>query len=205
MLRELNKESTLLMYLADELSATDRAEVNRRLATDANLRAELERLEATVQSFAAGMAKLDAGALPREAVVVRRIGLAMRQHMVDESVAVEAPKAATGRRGLRYPAWVYPLVTAAAVLILFVGWWGHRPDGTVKLPSIGDPVAVAPMPEDEARQVATDMEKSFEDMNLTQPQKSVASLESAEYQLAELSRSRDGADFGFSDPANPHE
>jgi hypothetical protein len=57
------------------------------------------------------------------------------------------------------------------------------------------------MPEEEQRRLATDMEKSFEDMNMTQPETSVASLESAEAQIAELSRgdSIAPADLGFSD------
>jgi hypothetical protein len=200
--QKLNKESMLLMYVADELSAADRAEVDRRLASDPVFAAELRRLESSVRTFEAAMARLDATALPHESIIVRRIGLAMRQHIADDLSAEVASTCIARRRTLRYPGWAYPAAAAAAVLIAFVSWWGHRPDGTLKLPAIGGAMAVVPMPEEEQKQVATDMEKSFEDTNLTQTEKSVASLESAEYQLAELSRSRAGtatSDFGFSD------
>ncbi len=201
MLQELNKDAALLMYLADELSPADRAKVNAMLASDPALQKELQQLEETVQGFGSAMMKLDAGPVAGEAETLRRVGKAMRQRMVDRAVET-APAIGKKPRGLRYPAWAYPIGAAAAVIIAVISWWGHRPDTTVKLPSMGNGIAVNnTMPEEEVRQVATDMEKSFEETNMTQPETSVASLETAEAQLAELSRSSEAGapDLGFSD------
>ena len=76
MLTDLNQESVLLLYLADELSDADRAEVDQRLASDAGLKAELQKLEAAQSSFASAMSALDARPAPLESLAVRRIGTA---------------------------------------------------------------------------------------------------------------------------------
>src|SRR5215212_1630903 len=78
-----NDQAVLLMYLAGELAGADRAEVDRRLAADAGLRAELDRLRETYHWLEAAMAQADAAAGPvpalAKAAAVRRVGRAVRE------------------------------------------------------------------------------------------------------------------------------
>ncbi|HET6249878.1 MAG TPA: hypothetical protein VFE47_19465 [Tepidisphaeraceae bacterium] len=202
MLQELNKESQLLLYVADELSPRDRADVDALLAADPLFQADLDRLEATIGSFDAGMAELDEMPLPSEASAIRNIGQLMRQRLTEQAVrGADAAPAVQPR--MKYPWWAYPAVGAAVVLICFVSWWGNRPDQPLKLPSDGgNRIAVHPGPlpgptADDGSRLADEIQRNFEASNPTQPAKSVASLDAAENQIAELSRAQ--TDFSFPD------
>src|SRR5688572_4971341 len=122
-----NNEAILLMYVADELSAEDRAEVEQMLNSDAGMRAELERLVAVREAAISAIASADeATRLPvAENVAVRRVMRMMRQWQIDHA---QAPPPEEPVSELRFPWWSYPLTTAAAVLIAFLVWWGNRPD-----------------------------------------------------------------------------
>ena len=69
-----NNEAILLMYLAEELPAEDRADVEQQLASDPALRAELEELRATHDGVTSTIERLDVETrLPvSESVAVRR-------------------------------------------------------------------------------------------------------------------------------------
>jgi hypothetical protein len=122
-------QAVLLMYLAGELSSADVQAVEKRLATDAALRAELDRLGSLEEQVAGTMAMLrdSEPALERRSIaVVRRVGAVMRQWQVtrhtqrarDEQDALRMRKP-----GRRIPTWIYPV---AAVLMVAVGapiWW----------------------------------------------------------------------------------
>ena len=125
-----NNDAVLLMYLADELPAADRAEVERMLAVDAALRGQLEHLRAAYGSISDALARDDRAARPAvsEAAAVRRVGRAMRQWHARRLAAVPAPERRTSP--LRYPWWAYPLAAAASVVIAFLVWWGNT-DSTV--------------------------------------------------------------------------
>jgi hypothetical protein len=120
-----NNEAILLMYVADELSAEDRADVEQQLATDGSLRAELERVRALQTSSFATLGDLDANTrLPvSEGVAVRRATRMIRQWQVDHATATPPEEE---KDELRFPWWSYPLTTAAAVMIAFLVWWGNR-------------------------------------------------------------------------------
>ncbi len=120
-----NNEAILLMYLADELSAEDRAEVEQLLGSDGSMRAELDRLRGLRDGTVAALAGLDATTrLPvSQSVAVRRATRMMRQWQIDRA---HAPPPEAPIRELRFPWWSYPLTTAAAVLIAFLVWWGNR-------------------------------------------------------------------------------
>ncbi len=122
-----NNEAILLMYLADELSAEDRAEVEHMLGSDAGMRVELERLGALGDGTVATIGAADAGTrMPvNEGVAIRRVMRMMRQWQIDHA---HAPPPQEPIRELRFPWWSYPLTTAAAVVIAFLVWWGNRPD-----------------------------------------------------------------------------
>jgi anti-sigma factor RsiW len=115
--------AVLMMYLADELSADDRARVERRLDADAGLRDRLEALREAQDQFFATMPALDAAtrlAVP-ESVGVRRVAAAVRQWQAARLARpVPAPTAAPSRM----PRWGYAVATAAAAVIAFVVWWG---------------------------------------------------------------------------------
>ena len=118
-----SNEAVLMMYVADELPPEDRAEVERRLATDDRLRADLEQLRDAHDVFAAAMPTLDRSTRPPvpEAVAVRRVVAAVRQW---HSARVLRPAAEAPPPSRRVPKWAYPLATAASVVIGFVVWWG---------------------------------------------------------------------------------
>jgi len=118
-------EALLMMYVAGELSAEDRARVEQRLADDAGLRAELERVRELNGFVDESLAGLDVGArLPvSEGVAVRKVGRVMRQWQTDRMAPHEPEEPADQ---LRFPWWSYPLTTAAAILIAFLVWWGQQ-------------------------------------------------------------------------------
>jgi hypothetical protein len=122
-----NNEAILLMYVADELSAEDRAEVEQMLGSDAGMRAELEQIRAVREAAIGAMGSADeATRLPvSENVAVRRVMRMMRQWQIDHA---HAPPPEEPVKELRFPWWSYPLSTAAAVLIAFLVWWGNRPE-----------------------------------------------------------------------------
>jgi hypothetical protein len=133
-----NNEAMLLMYLADELPADDRAEVERMLRVDAGLRGELDRLRGAYNAFAAAVERQDAASRPPvpESVAVRRVGRAMAQW---HARRLAAPKPATPVAKLRYPWWAYPLAAAASIVMAFLVWWGNtdrRVPGPGSLPYV---------------------------------------------------------------------
>jgi anti-sigma factor RsiW len=144
MLNQLhNDESVLLLYLAGELPAQDRAEVDRRLSAEPRLREELGRLEAVHRAvtdwFGQADAALLAAAAPpangdaaeprgRSAAAVRRVSRAFVQRRATE----EAARAAAAKNESMWPKsllprWAYPLTAAAAIvvgLLSLVQWGG---------------------------------------------------------------------------------
>lgn len=140
MLNELdNDESVLLLYLAGELSAEGRADVDRRLAAEPALRQALTRLEAMHGAVADWFKQADAaviaddGGRGRSAVAVRRVSRAF----VQRRTAEEAAKAAAAKNESMWPKsllprWAYPLTAAAAIivgLLSLVQWGGSLVGG----------------------------------------------------------------------------
>ena len=119
-----SKEAVLLMYLADELPPEDRVEVERMLAADPVLRADLDVLREAHGAFVAAMPALDRTSRPPvpQGVAVRHAVRAMRQWHAKRVARPSAPPAQTP---LRFPWWAYPLAAAASVVFAFAVWWGH--------------------------------------------------------------------------------
>jgi hypothetical protein len=107
-----NNEAVLLMYLADELPAEDRLEVEQLLARDAGLRAELERLRDMTDALTLALTDADgvgiapppiaaAAAIPGDAIAakqsaaVRRVSRLMSQRRAHRE-ALEAREDAAG-------------------------------------------------------------------------------------------------------------
>jgi hypothetical protein len=163
------------------------------LAVDPALRAELNELDGAISSFDDGMARLDTAPVQGEAAAVMRIGSAMRQRLAERSaMSIAKPAQIAGAR--RVPAWAYPAAAAAAVLLVCLLWY-ERPAGSdpriVANPT--QPHTIDASPPAVAEKITDDMTKSFGQGNPTQAPKSVASLEAAEEQIAELTN-------GGSDP-----
>jgi len=167
--QQLENEALLLMYLADELPAEDRAEVDQMLATDAMLRAELQRVSAAMAGYTAAMDALDAVTHDpvSEPVAVRQIGRVMAQWNADRAAQpVEAPPV----RAMRVRWFWYPAAAAAIVLIAMIAWWGFRGDtgGQMSGPIANnfrgglpfDDTPTAPDPEQQA--MAALLQKSLE-------------------------------------------
>jgi len=104
-------DAKLLMYIADELPAQDRAQLERRLGIDAALRVRMDGLRRSMQRMEevadADMGQLDVNrAVRRASAMMRKVGVSAA------GVASEAEELP-----LRLPRWAYPFAAAAAILI----------------------------------------------------------------------------------------
>jgi len=195
-LQQLNNESILLLYLAGELSAADRADVEQTLAGDPKLREQLETLRAAYDGAGEALAAADASerlALPA-ASAARRVGNAVRSWHARRLVA---PPARDARRNLRFPWWCYVAASVAGLIIIAVGLWGMIGDhGPTYLPS--DQVTNLNLPEDDGPSsapsedvAATDTPFDGETYSLTLHDESDAALDEAEEELLALSQRAD--------------
>jgi hypothetical protein len=124
----LDRESILLMYLADELSVEDRAEVEQMLSTDRVLRQQYDELVAMMQLTGNGLTALDNKEpmpIPM-ASSVRRVARAMNQWQVDR-IAAAQPEVQT--LPARRFGWVATIAAVAAcILISFFVMWSRVDD-----------------------------------------------------------------------------
>ena len=122
-------DAVLLMYLADELPADERARVEQMLGGDEAMRARLDVLRAAHDTVNDAIRRYDASHLltGSEAAAVRHVG-----RMVRNWHAGRAARPARGTleppRTLRFPYWSYPLAAAAAVTLAFVTWYVTLPE-----------------------------------------------------------------------------
>src|SRR5438128_12579134 len=116
-LEHLGPSELLVLYLADELSPGDREEMERRLAIDAGLSAELERLRGAYAVLHDAFAAADhSSGLPVKAdVAVRRTARAMQEWQIRR--ASQAIAAGENPREFRVPWWSYPIAAAAWLII----------------------------------------------------------------------------------------
>ena len=125
-----NNEAILLMYLADELGADDRREVEQMLARDAALRAELEKIRSAQDAVMAAIGAMDQANPLRVStpVAVRQVSRLMKQWQVDR---LSRRPMEIGKSGPNFPWWAYPTAAtgvAAMVLIGLMVWWGMKTD-----------------------------------------------------------------------------
>jgi hypothetical protein len=187
-----NNEVILLLYLADELPAEDRAEVEQMLAVDGNLRLELERIRAAQGSVMADLRRLDAIIPPpvSEAVASRQVSRAMKQWQVDRLTHQPAP---VERSGLRYPWWTYPAASAAAIVLAIIVGWGMKPDSGITNFSSNGPVNFQVEPE-----ALNQLEESYKASEQVNGQ-----LPDAEQQASALDRPlNDASSIFMVDPEN---
>jgi anti-sigma factor RsiW len=140
-----NNEHILLMYLADELPAGDRADVERMLAADASLRRGWQELQALHATVGHGLGRLDEiSPMPVNAdFALRQVGRAMRQKMAQPAIASAA--AASGRAPRSWW-WLYPTVTAASIAIIAMVWL-NRQQSPTSMPAAYPPLLPSDSPE----------------------------------------------------------
>jgi hypothetical protein len=131
---QLDLESTLMLYAADELPAAERSAMDARLAAEPALASRLELLCSSRRICFDALERDDQqDRLPTsQGVAVRRVARAMRQWQVDRLVA--RPSAPAAPRRLRIPGWTYP-TAAAMILIGFLVWSVRQPVNAVMPPS----------------------------------------------------------------------
>jgi hypothetical protein len=133
-----NNEQILLMYLADELPADDRIEVEQMIRSDASLRQEMDRLQEAYQFVDRELARLNETqptALHSE-FAARNVGREIRQRLARPKVASSAPHGEQSARSWR---WLYPTAAAAAVLVGALLWLDHEA-GMIPSTTGGGPV-----------------------------------------------------------------
>lgn len=120
-----NNESILLMYLAGELPAEDRAEVESLLQSDQSLRAQLDELQATHDQITAQIRAADqATPLVGQFSAARQVGAAIRQKHADALRALENQAPDLPHRQLSW--WIAgPLVGAACIALGMFLWWRY--------------------------------------------------------------------------------
>jgi hypothetical protein len=159
LLHELkNDDALLMMYAAGELPATERAEVDGRLAADAPLRAQLGRLRQLEAVVAAHLEPANGSAEPAaaEEAAIRRTVREMRRFQLERATR---PLPAAAPRIRRPPAWSYPVIAVAASVMLLIGLWGAGALDEL-IPPPGAQVSNPP-PTEPSPVVARDLERSF--------------------------------------------
>jgi hypothetical protein len=134
-----NNEQILLMYLADELPADDRLEVEQMLGSDPSLRGEFDRLQGVYQFVDHELARLDQ-TLPTSLhaeFAARSVGREIRQRLARPKVASSAPGREESVRSWR---WLYPTAAAAAILVGAMLWLDH--EAGVIPSTVGGPIAI---------------------------------------------------------------
>jgi hypothetical protein len=120
-----NNELVLLMYLADELPAEDRLEVEQMLSIDPSLRAEHERLQ-HAQEFVHNSLRFLDDASPNLVNVdfaARQVGRELRQRLARPKAR---PMVAPQDQPARSWRWFYPTAAAASIAILVMLWLGRQ-------------------------------------------------------------------------------
>lgn len=135
LLHELqNNEAILLMYLANELPAQDRAEVEHMLDRDDTLRLELAVIQDAYTGYHQTMRRVDAATPPASATAAARaLGDAIR---AEEPDATSVDDHEEHRRRIHWI--VYPISAAAAIAFGMFLWWQSPYDDTAKPPIVAD-------------------------------------------------------------------
>ena len=116
-----NDEAILLMYVADELPAMDRAAVDRRLIAESSFREQLESIRHLQDSTVSSLRDMDAQRTVGHGAGTRQ--LVRTIHRWNAARALERAAQPQKRPFRLYvPTWAYP-VAAAAVMVVGFGLW----------------------------------------------------------------------------------
>jgi hypothetical protein len=127
----MNSQSLLLLYLADEMPAERRKQLETRLANEPVLRAELENIRLLMEGSDSAIGAADAVGRDSaeeftagESAAIRQAARTIRQWTVRRALNKPVVIASKRRFGWR-------ALSAAAVILLAIGytaWWGISPD-----------------------------------------------------------------------------
>ncbi len=124
-----NNEAILLMYLANELPAPDREEVEAMLKHDANLRAQFNALRAAYHRFDQMMLLGDtSNVLPSGYMSAQVFGRTVRERFAAQQRSVDDHE--DGRRRMHWA--IYPVAAAAVLAIGMLFWWKSASDDMSK-------------------------------------------------------------------------
>jgi anti-sigma factor RsiW len=132
-----DNESILLMYLADELPPRDRQAVEQRLASDGELRRQLEALSELQEFCQKSIRALDAQSPAdlTESATLRRAGRLLQQWALLQRRPEE-----TGPLTTRPIPWLrYGLSAAAVMGLAYLVWWGNQPASAPQLTDVVPP------------------------------------------------------------------
>lgn len=160
LLEQLDRESMLLMYAADELSAEDRLEVERRVAADSSLAAALEEIrQLNAVCDAALRTEDEQTRLPMSAdTAMRRMSRVMKQWQTDQ--ASRKAMAPVPPHRFHLPIWAYPGAVAAAVIVAALIWARMLPDAGE---NVLTPQQLAEMHQKTADELKRDWDNSLKD------------------------------------------
>lgn len=120
-----NNEAILLMYLANELPADDRAEVEQMLKYDATLRAQLQALRDAYHQFDQTMLLGDASnVLPSGYMTAVTFGKTVQERFAAKPRSVDDHEG----NGRRMHWAIYPAAAAAMLAIGMLFWWKSASD-----------------------------------------------------------------------------
>jgi anti-sigma factor RsiW len=114
-----NDEQRLLLFMADELPAAERDEMDRRLAREPALAAKLDQLSSIQADMEQGLDRLDKLSAIRPDVVARQVGREIRQRLAEPKI--ELPELGFLRRHRMLP-WLIPTGVAAAIVVGTFAW-----------------------------------------------------------------------------------
>lgn len=138
---QLDMESRLMLYLADELPADERHRVEAELRSNPALQADLEQLR-VAQTMIGGLRAIDAGSpLPvSEHSAVRNVMEHMRRKRREDLMQ---PTSARERLRASYGWLIYPIGSVAAVLMIGMFLWSRQSDPNTPLAIPEDPSDVS--------------------------------------------------------------
>ncbi len=126
MLKQLDVESSLLLYAAGELSASDREEMERRIAGDPVLRARVMELREQLAAIDSSLRRLETTETISsvESAQIRAVSRAMKQRMVDRALeGARSPAAISTSPASRLKQWIGPIAAAAVMALALYVWW----------------------------------------------------------------------------------
>ena len=174
-----NDQALLLMYLAGELTAQDKALVERKLADDPSLREELTQLQSAHSAFMSAMQKLDAHeALPvPESVAIDRVGRIIRQWTTER---LARPRRTVARPKFNLPGWVYPVAAAVVAFIVFISLDTIRQNGPTPQPGIPQPDPIAQLSDQQQQDLIDAVSNESASSSLDDADNAVAGLQGAD-------------------------
>jgi len=119
-----NDEAILLMYVADELPASDRAEVDRRLTAEPALQEQLDSIRGLQDFTVSSLREIDGQRAAGHGAGTRQVVRTIQRWNAGRARERAAQPQKQAFR-LHIPSWAYPLAAAAIIVVAF-GLWARN-------------------------------------------------------------------------------